>query len=94
MKQQLLIGIIGDYQPAMRSHPATEEVLRQAAAVLDVALKTSWLSTESLAGGNLSAILAPYDALWCAPGSPYRSMVCALAAIRYAREEHRPFIGT
>ena len=33
-------------------------------------------------------------ALWCVPGSPYRSMQGALTAIRYARENKLPFLGT
>ena len=94
MNRQLRIGIIGDFNPAMRSHSATDEALRHAAAALDVSLESAWLATESLAGRDSAATLALYNALWCAPGSPYRSMAGALAATRYAREEHRPFIGT
>jgi CTP synthase (UTP-ammonia lyase) len=35
-----------------------------------------------------------FDALWCVPGSPYRSEAGAVAAIRHAREAHVPFLGT
>ena len=70
----------------MRSHLATDEALRHAAAVLDVRLESAWLLTESLAGGDSAVTLAQYDALWCAPGSPYQSMDGALVAIRFARE--------
>ena len=94
MNRQLRIGIIGDHNPAMRAHIATDETLRHAAAALDVSLESAWLATESLAGGDSSATLAQYDALWCASGSPYKSMDGALAAIRFAREQRRPFIGT
>jgi CTP synthase (UTP-ammonia lyase) len=38
--------------------------------------------------------LRRFDALWCAPGSPYQSMDGALQGIRFAREEGWPFIGT
>ena len=40
------------------------------------------------------ALLAGYDAIWCVPGSPYASMAGALAAIRFAREQGVPFLGT
>lgn len=33
-------------------------------------------------------------AIWCVPGSPYASTEGALAAIRFARETRRPFLGT
>lgn len=39
-------------------------------------------------------MMREYDAFWCAPGSPYRSLTGALDAIRFAREERVPFIGT
>ena len=35
-----------------------------------------------------------FHALWCVPGSPYHSMDGALRAIRFARENHLPFLGT
>lgn len=73
MNRQLRIGIIGDYHPAMHSHSATDEALRHAAAALDVSLESAWLATESLAGGDGTATLAQYDALWCAPGSLARA---------------------
>jgi CTP synthase (UTP-ammonia lyase) len=38
--------------------------------------------------------LDTFDALWCVPGSPFRSMTGALNAIRFARESDRPLIGT
>jgi len=34
------------------------------------------------------------DALWCAPGSPYRSLDGALEALRYGREHGVPTLGT
>jgi CTP synthase (UTP-ammonia lyase) len=38
--------------------------------------------------------LADFNGLWCIPGSPYRSMEGVLLAIRHAREQQRPFLGT
>ncbi len=38
--------------------------------------------------------LAQADAVWCVPGSPYEDMDAALAAIRWAREQRKPFLGT
>ena len=44
--------------------------------------------------GSVGTTLKPFDALWCAPGSPYKSMDGALRAIQFAREQGWPFIGT
>ncbi len=94
MPKALRIGIIGDYNPAYPSQRATDLALRHAAAALSVALESAWLATEQLADAAGVSALAQVDALWCAPGSPYRSMEGALTAIRFAREHKRPFIGT
>ena len=94
MNQQVKVGIIGDYDPQFRSHIATNEALGHAAAALSVSLTSSWLPTRSLANGSVETTLKQFDALWCAPGSPYKSMDGALQAIRFAREKGWPFIGT
>ncbi len=94
MNRQLSVGIIGDYNPAMRSHIATGDALRHAAAALSVSVEPTWLPTDTFVGEDIGAALQRYDAFWCSPGSPYKSMDGALAAIRYAREQGRPFIGT
>ena len=96
MGQPLRIGIIGDHDPDRLSHAATERALDHAAKALSLALDCVWLPTPWLdcARGEVALRLDPFDGLWCAPGSPYESMAGALAAIRYAREAGRPFIGT
>jgi CTP synthase (UTP-ammonia lyase) len=94
MNKPLRVGVIGDYDPGMRYHVATDQAMRHAAAALSVSVEPSWLPTDSLAQGDLAPTLREFDALWCAPGSPYRSTQGALRAIRFAREERRPFVGT
>jgi CTP synthase (UTP-ammonia lyase) len=93
MKKPITVAIIGDYQPDFEPHPATNEALAHSAAALGVAVEVSWLPTPSLER-QTAQTLQPFDALWCAPGSPYQSMTGALQAIRFAREAGRPFIGT
>lgn len=94
MDQQVRVGIIGDYDPHRRYHVATDEALGHAATALSISLASTWIPTQSLAEGSVGATLRPFDALWCAPGSPYKSMAGALRAIRFAREQGRPFVGT
>jgi CTP synthase (UTP-ammonia lyase) len=93
-RQSLKVGIIGDYHAASRFHRATGAALHHAAGALAAAVDIVWLPTPSLAGEQADASLSQFDALWCAPGSPYQSMEGALQAIRFAREQGRPFIGT
>ena len=94
MNQHLQVGIIGDHDPQRPSHAATVDALQHAVQALGLPLEATWLATPTLDGAEGERLLARYDALWCAPGSPYASMEGALAAIRYARERDIPFIGT
>lgn len=84
-----LIGIIGDRAPAYPVHRATEAALAQLPEPLDF----EWVPTEEIAD-DPAARLAGYAGLLIAPGSPYRSMEGALAAVRYAREQGVPLLGT
>ena len=93
MNQQVEVGIIGDYDPNLRYHIATNEALNHAAAALSVSLKFSWISTQSLGERAVEHRLKSFHGLWCAPGD-YKSMDGALRAIQFAREQSWPFIGT
>lgn len=93
MTPTITIGIIGDYNPTADTHLATNQSIIDASAGLGVQPGIVWLPTETLADLTPADAL-PYDALWCAPGSPYCSLAGALAGIRYARVRGIPFIGT
>ena len=94
MSYLLRVGVIGDFNPQLRYHLATNEALRHAAHTLSLRVDTTWLPTESLDTADCAATLQRFDALWCAPASPYKSMRGALKAIQWARETDWPFIGT
>ena len=94
MDREVKVGIIGDYDPHRQYHIATNEALGHAATALSASLTSSWIPTQSLAKGSVEEALKPYHALWCAPGSPYKSMYGALQAIRFAREQGWPFMAT
>jgi len=87
------IGIIGDYDSQRPAHKATNEALNHCADYLGINLEIQWLPTELLEG-DVDASICRFHGLWCAPGSPYKSMKGALNAIRFARENNYPFIGT
>ncbi|WP_055586371.1 CTP synthase C-terminal region-related (seleno)protein [Streptacidiphilus griseoplanus] len=85
------VALVGDRSPHVRSHtriPGLLDALRERDG-LD--LDAYWIPTQDIAD-NMT--LAGFDAIWVLPGSPYRSEVGALAAIRTARENHIPLLGT
>ena len=87
------IGITGDFDPVYTAHAATGRALDASEQRLGIEVAYEWIPTEKVARDGSAAIEA-YDGLWAAPGSPYRSLDGALAAIRFARERDRPFLGT
>lgn len=93
MNQQVKVAIIGEYDPNHYSHAATDAALGHAAAALPISLERTWVSTLSLTSAAVGGILEPFHAIWAAPGE-YTRIDGALEAIRFAREHHRPFIGT
>lgn len=85
----LHLALIGDYNPDVIAHQAIPLALQQAADTLGLTLHTQWLDTEAM-----PETLHYFDGFWCVPGSPYRDTDGALRAIRFAREQRRPFLGT
>ena len=93
MKKNLKIGIIGDYNPASATHKATDAAIAHTAAWLNCQAEVVWIPTPALVD-QVADALQPFDALCCAPGSPYQSMAGALNGIHFARSQNRPFLGT
>jgi CTP synthase (UTP-ammonia lyase) len=84
------IGIVGDYNPATESHPATTFAIKLAAKSAGIGIEVEWLPTSDVSELALSC----YDGLWAAAHSPYRSMDGMLSALRFARERLRPMVAT
>ena len=80
------IAVIGDYSAQNVTHQATN------AELASTGERYEWVPTDAI--GTPEDSLHDFDALWISPGSPYRSMDGALAAIRYARERGVPLVGT
>ncbi len=87
------IALVGDYEPAVTAHRAIPHALALAGVALGLAVAPRWISTTQLARAA-AATLAECDGVWCVPASPYHRMDGALGAIRFAREQRRPFLGT
>lgn len=91
MRDCIAIGLVGDHDPAIIAHQAIPLALQQAAGALRLPVAFGWIpSTEVTSAARVAA----FHGLWCVPGSPYRSMEGALCAIRHAREQGIPFLGT
>jgi CTP synthase (UTP-ammonia lyase) len=90
----LRIGVIGDYQAANETHTSTTAAVQHAAVPAGVTADLTWIGTENVCPADGRADLSGFDGLIIAPGSPYRSLDGALAAIEHARRENVPLLGT
>lgn len=87
----LHLALIGDYDPDVIAHQAIPVAVQQAADSLGLTVHVQWLDTDKITS---TAPLHAFDGFWCVPASPYRDTDGALRAIRFAREQKRPFLGT
>lgn len=85
------IALIGDYDPQVTAHQAIPLALGMAAEHAGLDVQLQWLATDRI---DNDTPLADFDGFWCVPASPYRNEAGALRAIRFAREQQRPFLGT
>jgi CTP synthase (UTP-ammonia lyase) len=88
MTTPIRVGIIGDFNPQNSTHIATNDGIQHAAEFLGNSVETVWLPTDQPHN------YGEFSALFCSPGSPYRSLEGALLGIRFAREYKIPFLGT
>ncbi|WP_333011919.1 CTP synthase [Kluyvera sichuanensis] len=91
MTPVLRIALVGDYNADVIAHQAIPLALDDAAAVLEVPVEYRWVATRDVHSADS---LADFDGIWLVPASPYQNTEGALIAVRYARENSLPFLGT
>jgi len=87
----LNIALVGDHDLQITAHRAIPLALELAGRQTGHDIRFQWLATNGLVDDTL---LNDFDGVWCVPGSPYQNEEGALRAIRFAREQRRPFLGT
>jgi len=93
MKDAFNIGLIGDYDPAVRAHQAIPKAITLVREDVSETIHPIWHTTiewENMHQGKLQS----FDAFWSVPASPYKSMAGGLRIIQFARESRKPFLGT
>ena len=94
MTSQLTIGVIGDFNPELESHHATNNALQHSAQRVGASVEVKWLPTASFIDLGCHQAIQGADALLASPGGPYQSQRGVQEAIRFAREHGIPFLGT
>lgn len=90
---KLKIAIIGEFYQNFLPHTSLNKSLDYLARSMNVLIEYKWIETTDLLA-NPKNILSSYHGIWSAPGSPFKSLEGALNAIRYARENNIPHLGT
>ncbi len=80
------IALVGDENAAYPSH----RELNALRAMLDEDVTAEWVPTD----GDQVTDLTGFAGIWLTPGSPYANDSAAYAAVRWARENDVPFLGT
>jgi len=86
------VALVGDFNPDVTAHIAIPKALEISSVDTGHPIEAVWMPTNELST-SVNA-LQSFDAVWCVPASPYVSMEGALSAIRHARENGLPFLGT
>ena len=80
------IALVGDRKP---SHPSHRE-LDAVRGMLGPDVVADWVATDD----DRVSSLGDFDGIWLVPGSPYADDSAAYEAVRWARENDVPFLGT
>jgi CTP synthase len=86
----MIVSLIGDYDAGVVAHQAIPRAIELAANALELDVEHEWVRTSAVELDEL----VDADAIWCVPASPYANPQAAIDAIRLARENDIPFLGT
>ncbi len=84
------VALLGEYTPTLQSHILTNAAIQHSCSLLSVDIEGDWVSTENIS----NSLFDVYSGICVASGSLYKNMDKALWAIRYARENGVPCLGT
>jgi CTP synthase (UTP-ammonia lyase) len=84
------VALVGDRSANIRAHARIPQLLDALRDHEGIALDAYWIPTPDAESRDL----AGFDAIWLVPGSPYASEEGAVAAVRTAREQGIPYLGT
>ena len=84
------IALIGEYDPTFKPHVATSAAIEHSAIGSAIDVDADWIPTEEID----SSLFERYSGIWVTPGSPYKNLDKTLWAIREARENRVPCLGT
>lgn len=84
------IALLGEFDPAFAPHQATNAAIEHSCSVLGIDVRGIWVPSQNID----ATVLTRFAGIWVAPGGLHRDVEKTLRAIRYAREQAVPCLGT
>lgn len=85
------IALVGDRSDSVRAHPKISALLANLGGAGNERFDAYWLHSSTL---DDDTDLSGFDGIWGVPGSPYANVEGVLSAIRTARTQAIPYLGT
>src|SRR5690606_5229210 len=87
------IALVGKYVSLQDAYLSVAESLRHAGYAFDADIEIDWVPAEDVTDENVAELLAGADGILVPGGFGDRGVEGKITAIRYARENHVPFLG-
>ncbi len=93
LSKKTTIGLVGKYVELQDAYLSVVEALKHAGYAHDSDINIKWINSEEVNVENVSELLDEVDGVLVPGGFGDRGIEGKIAAIQYAREQKRPFLG-
>lgn len=87
------IGLVGKYVELQDAYISVVEALKHAGYAFDTDVEVKWINSEQVNAENVTQLLHDVDGVLVPGGFGDRGIEGKIEAIRYAREQKKPFLG-
>ncbi|ADC49463.1 CTP synthetase [Alkalihalophilus pseudofirmus OF4] len=93
LSSKVKIALVGKYVALPDAYLSVAEALRHAGYAYDADLEIDWVDAEKVTDENVESLLKDSDGILVPGGFGDRGIEGKISAIKYARENHVPFLG-
>nr|WP_295971770.1 CTP synthase [uncultured Bacillus sp.] len=93
LSKKTKIGLVGKYVELQDAYLSVVEALKHAGYAFDSDIEIKWINSENVNAENVKDLLDEVDGVLVPGGFGDRGIVGKIEAIRYAREQRKPFLG-
>ncbi len=87
------VGLVGKYTELPDAYKSIVEAFIHAGAANGAKVKLHYINAEKITADNVAAQLGSMSGILVAPGFGHRGTEGKIASVKYARENHVPFLG-